>query len=191
MQVLDELMRELNVELGAFSYDGKNRFHIIKRALVKEYSLDKILFDILSYDDSDKYKRLLIMSKLIEFIINIDKMVEKNKDNFVRPSSCDNLITAATKYIDEHISEPIRLDTLADELYVSKSTLCHKFSSVMNMTTNNYISLKKMHYATELLREGYSAGDVAAMVGYDNYTSFFYNYKRVIGVSPTVTGKTD
>ena len=191
MQVLDGLMRELNVELGAFSYDGKNRFHVIGKELVNEYGLDRLLLDILSYDDNDKYKRLLIMSKLIKFVVRIDKMVEKNKDNFVLPSSRDRLITAATEYIDKHICEPIRLDRMADELYVSKSTLCHKFSSVMNMTVTGYASLKKMRYATELLREGYSAAEVAAMVGYDNYTSFFYNYKKTLGMSPTSAIKGD
>ena len=185
MSVLDTMMRELQIDLGAFSYDGRNRFHVINSALVSEFGLDKLLADIISYDDNDKYKRLLIMSKLIRFIINIDKMVEKNKDNFAKPAERDKLISAATEYIDEHFFEPIKLDTLAEKLYVSKSTLCHKFSSVMNMTVNSYLSLKKMNAAAELLREGKPAAEVASALGYDNYTSFFYNFKKYMGISPT------
>ena len=184
MTVIEGMMRELNIDLGAFSYDGRNRFHIIPASHVKEYSLDRLLFDILSYED-DKYKRLLIMSKLIRFIVNIDKMIEENKDNFIKPDFRDKTIAAATEYIDEHIKEPIRLDTLAEQLYVSKSTLCHKFAQTMNMTVNNYVALKKSKAATELLREGRSATEVASILGYDNYTSFFYNYKKMTGVSPT------
>ncbi len=185
MSVLDRMMRELNIELRAFSYDGRNRFHVIGSEQVAEYGLDKLLFDIISYDDSDKYKRLLIMSKLIRFVVCIDKMIEDNKNNFVKPYSRDKLIASATEYIDEHIREHIRLDDLAEKLYVSKSTLCHKFSSVMSMTVNGYVALKKMNAANELLRDGYPAAEVAAMLGYDNYTSFFYNYKKLLGRSPS------
>ncbi len=184
MSVLDNMMRALNIDLRAFSYDGRNRFHVIDRELVREFDLDKLLIDIISYDDSDKYKRLLIMSKLIRFAVNIDKMIEKNKNNLAEPSERDKLISAATEYIDKHLFEPIRLDDMAKRLLVSKSTLCHKFASVMNMTVNSYVSLKKMNAAAELLREGKPAAEVAAMVGYDNYTSFFYNFKKTLGTSP-------
>ena len=185
MSVLDNMMRALNIDLRAFSYDGRNRFHVIDRELVREFDLDKLLIDIISYDDSDKYKRLLIMSKLIRFAVNIDKMIEKNKNNLAEPSERDKLISAATEYIDKHLFEPIRLDDMAKRLLVSKSTLCHKFASVMNMTVNSYVSLKKMNAAAELLREGKPAAEVSAALGYDNYTSFFYNFKKHLGTSPT------
>ena len=191
MTVLDTMMRELNVDLGAFSYDGRNRFHVIGSELVRTFGLDKMLVDIISYDDNDKYKRLLIMSKLIRFIINIDKMIEKNKDNLTEPAERDKLIAKATEYIDEHLYEPIRLDTMAKHLLVSKSTLCHKFSSVMNMTVNSFVALKKMNAASELLREGKPAAEVAVALGYDNYTSFFYNFKKTMGTSPTAASRTE
>ena len=191
MQVLDEMMKELNVDLGAFSYVGKNKFHVIGRDQVREFSLDRLLFDIISYDEEDKYKRLLIMSKLIRFVVNIDKMIEKNKDNFVLPDSRDGLITSAVDYINKHLRGQIRLDEMAESLLTSKSTLCHRFSSVMNMTVTQYIALKRMHLAEELLREGVGAAEVAAEVGYDNYTSFYYNFRRVMGRSPTSKGEPD
>ena len=185
MSVLEDMMRALNIDLGAFSYDGRNRFHVIKGELVRKFGLDKLLIDIISYDDSDKYKRLLIMSKLIRFAVNIDKMIEKNKDNLAEPTERNKLIASATEYIDDHLFEPIRLDAIAEHLYVSKSTLCHKFASVMNMTVNSYVTLKKMNAAAELLREGKGAAEVASILGYDNYTSFFYNFKKCMGFSPT------
>ena len=185
MRVLNDMMRELNIDLGAFSYDGRNRFHVIKSKMVKKYGLDKLLVNIISYDDSDKYKRLLIMSKLIRFAVAIDKMIEENRHDFTLPDSRDKLIAAVTEYVDRHISEPIRLDDLADKLYVSKSTLCHKFSAVMNTTVNQYVALKKMRYAENLILDGASAAEAAVAAGYDNYASFFYNYKKLMGKSPS------
>ena len=54
----------------------------------------------------------------------------------------------------------------------------------MKMTINRYISLKKMHRAADLMRKGHAAAEAAAMVGYDNYTTFFYNFKRMMAKKP-------
>ncbi len=182
--VLQRMMAELRVELGAFSYAGKNRLHIIPRALVERYGLKDLLFFITGYEDADKYKRLFIMSALLRFVIQTDKMIEENKNRFDLPSSKDALVSAAVSYIDAHIGETIRLDEMAKNLFVSKSTLCHKFANAVHMTTNRYITLKKMHRAAELMREGHLAAETARLVGYENYTSFFYNFKRLMGIAP-------
>ncbi len=187
--VLQRMMAELRVELGAFSYEGKNRLHIIPRALAEAYGLGELLLSILGYNDADAYKRLFIMSQLLRFMIQTDKMVEENKDRFHLPTSKDALVSAAVAYIDAHIGEAIRLEDLAKSLFVSKSTLCHRFSKEVLMTTNRYITLKKMYKAAALLRDGHSAAAVAKLVGYDNYTSFFYNFKRLMGAAPALSDR--
>ena len=189
INILHQIMRELEVSLGAFSYDGKNRFHIIESAKVERYQLDKMLFSIIDESGEENHKKLNIVSKLIKFVVTIDKVTKESKRNFKPSVSKDSLVSAVTEFVDRNIYKPIRLDALADELYVSKSTLCHRFSSLMNMSVNRYIITKKIYRATELLRDGYSAQDAAAAVGYTNYTSFFYNYRKIMGVSPAATGK--
>lgn len=189
MDILHQIMVELDATLGAFSYDGKNRFHIINKSEVKKYGLDKILMSIIGEDGAESHKKLGIVSRLLRFVIAIDRVTTESKDNFATPTSSDRLVASVTEYVDTHISEPIRLDALAEELYVSKSTLCHRFSSLMNMTVNQYIIAKKMYRANELLHEGMSAQAAAEAVGYDNYTSFFYNYKKLMGTSPNSVDK--
>lgn len=191
MDILDRLMRELETTLGAFSYDGKNRFHVIGKTDVKKYGLDRILLSIINEDGEEGHKKLGIISRLIRFVILIDRITSDSENNFTAPSYSDRLVASVTEYVDRHIGEPIRLDTMAEELYVSKSTLCHRFASLMNMTVNQYIIAKKMYRATELLRDGLQAQDAAEAVGYDNYTSFFYNYKKVMGIPPTSVTKGD
>ena len=184
IDALQSMMRDLRVELEAFSRDRRNRLHIIPRALVEEYGLGKLLFEILECEDADKYKRLLILSKLLCFMIQTDKMIAQNKDRLAKPTSTDALVSCVTAYINEHIGEAIRLEDVAKHLFVSKSTLCHRFASVVHMTTMQYILLKKMHHAADLLQKGCSAMQAAALVGFDNYTTFFYNYKRLMGEAP-------
>ena len=184
METLQSLMHELCAPLEVFSRERENRLHILPRTLVSEYGLDRLLAEIFSCEDEDRYKRLFIMSKLLGFMIQTDKMFSAHKERFASPTAADGLVSAAITYINEHICEPIRLDDMAKSLFVSKSTLCHRFAKTVHMTTMHYILLKKMHRAADLLRDGCSATEVASMVGYDNYTSFFYNYKRLMGRAP-------
>ena len=188
IDALRSMMRELCAPLEVFSQEAGARLHIVPRALVSEYGLDRLLGEIFSCEDEDRYKRLFIMSKLLGFMIQTDKMFAAHKERFASPTSKDGLVSAAVTYISEHISEPIRLEDVADHLFVSKSTLCHRFAKTVHMTTMHYILLKKMHRAAELLRKGYSASEAAAMVGYSNYTSFFYNFKRLMGKAPAERG---
>ena len=188
IDALRSMMRELCAPLEVFSHEAGARLHIVPRALVSEYGLDRLLGEIFSCEDEDRYKRLFIMSKLLGFMIQTDKMFAAHKERFASPTSKDGLVSAAVTYISEHIGEPIRLEDVADHLFVSKSTLCHRFAKTVHMTTMHYILLKKMHRAAELLRKGYSASEAAAMVGYSNYTSFFYNFKRLMGKAPAERG---
>ncbi len=184
IEALRRMMQELCASLEVFSQKKENCLHILPRALVSEYGLDRLLQEIFSCEDADQYKRLFIMSKLLCFMIQTDKAFGANKERLAAPTSKDGLVSAAATYINEHIGEPIRLEDMAKSLFVSKSTLCHRFVKSVHMTTMNYILLKKMHYAADLLRKGCSATAAASMVGYDNYTSFFYNYKRLMGKPP-------
>ena len=188
IDAIRSMMHELCAPLEVFSQEAGERLHIVPRALVSEYGLDRLLGEIFSCEDEDRYKRLFIMSKLLGFMIQTDKMFAAHKERFASPTSKDGLVSAAVTYISEHISEPIRLEDVADHLFVSKSTLCHRFAKTVHMTTMHYILLKKMHRAAELLRKGYSASEAAAMVGYSNYTSFFYNFKRLMGKAPAERG---
>ena len=45
----------------------------------------------------------------------------------------DPLISRVIEYVDTHICEQIKLDRIAAELFVSKSTLCHRFAEYMSM----------------------------------------------------------
>lgn len=55
----------------------------------------------------------------------------------------------------------------------------------MGLPVNQYITTKRIHWAADLIRSGMSAMDASAKVGYTYYSTFFYNYKKVMGTPPT------
>ena len=88
MEILLVMMRKMGVTLGAFSYEKKNRFHVIEKALVEKYGLGALLLQIIKSPE-DAYKKLDIISKLINFVIAIDKLISDNTEWFKKPDFCD------------------------------------------------------------------------------------------------------
>ena len=89
------------------------------------------------------------------------------------------------KYINSHITEPITLDDISTNVFLSKSTISHLFKSKMNISIKQYILQKKMVYASTQIANGVPANEVAKNIGYDNYSNFFTIYKKIIGNSPS------
>ena len=77
MSILHGIMKALGTELRAFSYDGKNEFHIIKSDYVHRHGLDKILTEITETDVDVKYKKLDIIARLISFVTEIDRAISE------------------------------------------------------------------------------------------------------------------
>ncbi|MBQ7824774.1 MAG: helix-turn-helix transcriptional regulator [Clostridia bacterium] len=87
-------------------------------------------------------------------------------------------------YIDDHFTEPITLDTLSAQFFVSKSQLNQVFRQVTGTTIIDYIIRKRIAYAQQLLLNGVSAMQAGVTAGFGDYTSFYRAYKKHFGVSP-------
>lgn len=90
-------------------------------------------------------------------------------------------------YINEHITEDISLDELAKSFFISKSQLNRIFRKSMDTTVGNYISLKRVNIARQLLHSGETAEAAAAAAGFRDYSTFYRTYRRILGHSPAQT----
>lgn len=112
--------------------------------------------------------------------------VHTYKDTASKKEKFHPTVKAAVEYIDSHITEKLTLDSIAENVFLSKSSVSHIFRDEMKISVKQYIINKKLAYAVSLMREGSSAADAAAAIGYDNYSNFYKTYKNVFGVSPRV-----
>lgn len=112
------------------------------------------------------------------FTLGIHK---ENKE--VNPHSAEKIVN----YLNEHITENINLDELSNIFFISKSQLNRIFRKSMNITVGNYISLKRIHLARQLILEGASAEEAAISSGYKDYSTFYRTYKKTMGYAPTQT----
>lgn len=87
-------------------------------------------------------------------------------------------------YINANLSGELSLDVLAQRFFLSKAHLNRIFKQSTGTTAWEYITVKRLFFAKELIDGGTQPGDACLQCGFKDYTTFFRSYKRHFGVSP-------
>jgi len=90
------------------------------------------------------------------------------------------------EYIMTHYRQDLSLETVADQLQMSRSYLSTYFRDKTGMTFTDYLNALRMSKAKDLLSSGEDVriGEVAGEIGYRNVNSFIRMFKKIYGVTP-------
>lgn len=88
------------------------------------------------------------------------------------------------EYINEHITENLKLDNICERFFISKAHLIRRFKALTGTTVWDYILTKRLVMARVLLQSGERPYDIFLKCGFNDYCSFFKAYKTKFGVSP-------
>jgi AraC-like DNA-binding protein len=84
-----------------------------------------------------------------------------------------------TEYIDNHLSEELKLDQLAAVAGYSKYHMSRVFADKTGMTIHQYIQKKRLSKAAEqLIRTDQAIIDIAASFGYGSQQSFHLAFRN-------------
>ena len=103
--------------------------------------------------------------------------------NVLAPRPPDR-INGVIRYINDHILEPLSLDSLSDRFFVSKYTLLHEFKSYANISIHQYILYKRVLYAQHLMQRGVTPGSAAKQSGFNDYAGFYRAFVRQNSLTP-------
>ena len=96
------------------------------------------------------------------------------------------------RYVEQHETEPIRLEQLADVCEKSPSQAERLFHKEMGMPIYRYVLGRKIELARQLLTEtGMPVRDIAAYLSFDDEFYFSGLFSRKTGMSPTQYRKTN
>ena len=87
-------------------------------------------------------------------------------------------------YIDNHISEDLKVMSIADTLYLSQSTIERRFSEYLHIKPLEFIRKQKLILAAEFLRNGETVLNAGTYVGYSDNSYFIKLFKQYYGVTP-------
>jgi len=96
----------------------------------------------------------------------------------------DPKIRKVLSYINEHLSEPLDVDTLAEQVYLSRYHFMRLFKAQTGSTVHAYVRQKRLLSAARLIREGVPAGKAAADSGFGDYSAFHRAFRESFGIAP-------
>lgn len=100
------------------------------------------------------------------------------------------VISRATRYIEDHITEEISTEDIAKEVCISPFYFQRGFSLLCGVTIAEYIRYRRLSLAgNELATSGKRVIDVALKYGYDSPDSFAKAFTRFHGVTPSMAQK--
>lgn len=94
------------------------------------------------------------------------------------------LFDEITDYIENNYSNKISLSDISNKFYISESTINLLFKEKMNTSFYRYVTLRRLIEAKRLISENIPLEDVANLVGYIDYSTFYRAFKHEYGISP-------
>ena len=111
----------------------------------------------------------------------------EDREELVEPEKeqTNQFVRQVKEFVEQNIREELSVEDLAGQVHLNVDYLNRIFKKETGSTLGNYVTLQKMERAKFLLlKTDWSIGDVAAAVGYYNYSSFNRSFKKMTGESP-------
>jgi AraC-like DNA-binding protein len=99
-------------------------------------------------------------------------------------SPVDSTVSAVIAHIRAHLTEPLSLDALADQFFLSKSALCHRFKDATGFSVMEYVIHCRIQHARSLLARGCSVQQAGEASGFGDNAHFIRSFRRITGLTP-------
>lgn len=163
------LLEEKNTSLITFDRNGG---HLMNR-----------LFEILSKEDSvgRKHSRSVCESCIVMILNGVMTSLASAPAKLSEP---EDLISRVISRINLDIAAAPSLDELSGEFHVSKYYLSHRFKEYTGTSVHQYILMKRINMAKDLLDKGFRTSDVCERCGFSTYSNFYKTFVKLTGEPP-------
>jgi AraC-like DNA-binding protein len=102
-----------------------------------------------------------------------------------REGGVSAVVRTAIIYTNEHLLEPITVQSIAESIFVNPSYLSSDFKQETGESLSHYIRRKRIRHAEKLLREGTdSMADIAVTCQFCSQSHFIQVFKKMKGLTP-------
>lgn len=103
----------------------------------------------------------------------------------IKVGSVSQKIAKVVAWLKNHFSQAIRIDDLAEQVYMSPSTFRQHFRDITGMSPLQYQKQLRLQEARHLmLHQHLDVGHAADLVGYESASQFSREYSRLFGIAP-------
>ena len=118
---------------------------------------------------------------MMQILIQIGRMAPAPAE---RSAQTDPKIQQTLSYINENLTEPLDVESLAERVYLSRYHFMRLFKAQTGSTVHAYVRQKRLLRAARLIREGASAARAAVDSGFSDYSTFHRAFRECFGISP-------
>lgn len=126
-------------------------------------------------------RRIQIITNLLPLLNEISIAFDSVTETEINKSLDSKIIS----YVNRHITENITLDDICESFYISKAHLCRIFKKATASTVGEYITVKRLVKARQLILSGVAPTKVYLQCGFRDYSVFYRAYKNQYGIAPS------
>ena len=119
---------------------------------------------------------------MVELLLLVNRCYRQTSP--VSHNATSHKIQPVMEYIDQHLSEPLTLDSIARGLSINKYYISHLFKQETESTIFQYIQVKRIALAKQYLSDGCSVTDTCHQAGFNDYCNFIRLFKKITGYTP-------
>lgn len=172
-----ELMNTLNSRRSGY-------FNRVCAELVKKYGIDRLFADIERWCENPVPETdLMVLTCAMRLAALVGVIIREESPE--RQTITENKRTnAALRFIDRSYRESISIADIAAAAYMSSSHISRVFKRETGMTINEYLNMRRITHAKNLIMEGKKATAVYLDCGFSDYSTFYRNFTRFVGMTP-------
>lgn len=135
-------------------------------------------------------KRFANYTKVMHFLQIVTQAMRGTKE-IVTPVVVNEAMHEILSYINDHFTQPLKLDALARQFGVSMSFLSHEFVKYTGRSVYDYILYRRVLLAKAMITSNHSLNEVAYQCGFNDYSSFLRIFRKMVGMSPSAYRKSN
>lgn len=164
-----------------------HKFHQVKRGKLLDEAIDRYFFARVlegkTVSSEIDYLESVIVREL--YLAVVRKANEPTES--IHRFSEDNAVARALEFMESHLFDKIDIKTLVAFSRTSQATLFRAFRREVKVSPYEYLRSRRLDEARNLLKSGrYLVGDVALLVGYEDFASFSKAFKSRFKQSPSL-----
>lgn len=153
--------------------------------IIDDVKASKLFYNLFASFDVKKENRLLVDSNLVEFLDYILRKHSSIKQEEIKDIKCEKL-NDSLEYINANLSnENLSLEDISFNVGISKYHFLREFKKEFGLTPNQYIQIKKVNKARELLKKDVSLSSIAYDCGFTDQSYMIKVFKKYIGYTPS------
>jgi len=169
---------------ACFDPGNPNHSNLLRPEGIQRQFLMFLLEQLISESTSQEpYQEITALSYLAQVLVLLNRLAlqQRREDTVTAP---DSTVYSVLGYINDHYSENLTLDDLANKFFISKYHLSREFQRLVGTSVHRYIVQKRLVMAKQMLGEGIPSSEVYQHCGFGDYSNFYRAFRAEYQISP-------